>query len=130
ARGAPARRGAATAAARRRVLAEHPYVHRMQTLLATMVARELGRWQARPRQETAAHVARADAHTPLGRLCAELPPATPFTLGGLTHALAGRDGDFSDAEAILLFLHQFDEMYVPDARQGAMQKILIVNLTP
>lgn len=113
---APERRTAVTAAARRRVLAEHTYVHRMQALLATMVGRELSRWQARPRQETAADVARADTESPLGRLCAELPPATPFTLAGLTGALAGREGDFTDAEAILLFLHQFDEMYVRDAR--------------
>ncbi|MFN8542699.1 MAG: glycosyltransferase [Candidatus Binatia bacterium] len=104
------------AAGRARVLAEHTYHHRMLALLETMAARELARWKTRRRHETAADVARVDPASPLGRLCAQLPEHTPFTLAGVSQALLHREGDFSEAEAIMLFLHQFDEMYVRSAR--------------
>ncbi len=112
----PDERAAIAAAGRARVLAEHTYRHRMETLLTTVCGREHERLRARPRPATAAAVARLEAGTPLGGLLEQLPPATPFTLDGLAGALLERKGDLSDPEAILLFLHQFDELYVREAR--------------
>jgi spore maturation protein CgeB len=112
----PDERAAIAAAGRARVLAEHTYRHRMETLLALVCGHEHERLRARARQATVAEVARREAGTPLGGLLETLPPATPFTLDGIAAALAGRRGDLSDPEAILLFLHEFDEMYVREAR--------------
>ena len=112
----PDERAAIAAAGRGRVLAEHTYRHRMETLLATVCAHEYERLRSRPRPATAADVARLEAGTPLGRLLGQLPPATPFTLDGLARELLERKGDLSDPEAVLLFLHQFDELYVREAR--------------
>jgi spore maturation protein CgeB len=112
----PEERTALAAAGRVRVLAEHTYRHRMETLLETIVAREHERLRTRPREETVADAARAEGETALGGLLRRLPPATPFTLGGVAQALLHRQGDLSDPEAILLFLHQFDELYVREAR--------------
>jgi spore maturation protein CgeB len=104
------------AAARRRVLAEHTYRHRMERLLETVCARDHDRLRARPRTETVADVARQEGATPLGGLLQKLPPATPCTLDGVVQGLLHRAGDLSDPEAILLFIHQFDEMYVREHR--------------
>jgi spore maturation protein CgeB len=112
----PEERAAGGAAARARVLAEHTYHARMETLLETVVARDHARLAARPREETMADAAAAAADTPLGALLRTLPPGLPFTLEGVSRALVDRRGRLSDAEAIFLFLHQFDEMYVREAR--------------
>jgi spore maturation protein CgeB len=113
----PEERAAIAAAGRARVLAEHTYRHRMETLLETVCARDGERLRARAaRVPTVAQAARAEAETPLGGLLRRLPPATPFTLDGIVGALLSREGEFSDPEAIFLFLHQFDEMYVREAR--------------
>ncbi len=113
----PAERAALAAAGRARVLAEHTYRHRMETLLETISARHGERLQAAAREETVADAARAEGESDLGRLLAELPPTTPFTLDGVVGALLAREGDLSDAESILLFIHQFDELYVREHRQ-------------
>jgi hypothetical protein len=49
-------------------------------------------------------------------LCRRLPPATPFTLDGMARAIIAGEGDLSEPERILLFLHQFDELYVREHR--------------
>jgi spore maturation protein CgeB len=112
----PAERARLAAAGRARVLAEHTYRHRMQALLETVSARDHERLRARPRVETVAQAARAAGDTPLGALLRQLQPTVPFTLDGVVGGLEGRTGDLSEAEAILLFLHQFDELYVREAR--------------
>jgi len=112
----PEERAAHARAARARVLAEHTYHRRMEALLETIVARDHARLAARPRRETVADAARAEGETPLGRLLAKLPPTLPFTLDGVAQALLRRQGDLSEPESILLFLHQFDELYVRSAR--------------
>lgn len=113
----PEERAVVAAAARRRVLREHTYRHRMQTLLETVCARDGDRLLARPRAETVADAARREGETPLGTLLRRLPPETPFTLDGMVQRLLRHEGDLSEAEALILFLHQFDEMYVQEARQ-------------
>ncbi len=112
----PDERAAFADAGRRRVLAEHTYRHRMERLLETVCARDAERFLARPRAETIGDAARADGDSPLGRLLGTLPPQTPFTLDGVVQSLLHREGDLSDPEAILLFLHQFDELYVREHR--------------
>jgi spore maturation protein CgeB len=113
---APEERARLAAAGRARVLAEHTYTHRMQALLEAVCARDHERLVARPREETVAQVARVEGATPLGDLLRRLPPTTPCTLDGLVRGLLDRQGDLSDPEAIVLFLHQFDEMYVREHR--------------
>ena len=110
-------RAAIGAAARRRALAEHTYRHRMERLLALVCARDGARLRARPRRATVADAARLEGGSPLGCFLAELPPHTPFTLDGVVRALQARAGDLCEAESILLLLHQFDELYVREARQ-------------
>jgi len=112
----PDERACLAAAGRARVLAEHTYRHRMQRLLETIAAGDHERLGARPREETVADASRREGDTPLGDLLGRLPPATPFTLDGVVQGLLHRTGDLSDPEAILLFLHQFDELYVREQR--------------
>ena len=40
----------------------------------------------------------------------------PFTLDAVVSQLVGREGPLEEPEAILLFLHQFDEMYLREVR--------------
>ena len=112
----PEERAAIAAAGRARVLAEHTYRHRMERILETVCARDYERLRARARETTVAEVAREEGETALGGLLRKLPPATPCTLDGVVQSLLHREGDLSDPEAILLFLHQFDEMYVREHR--------------
>jgi len=112
----PEERAWLAAAGRARVLAEHTYRHRMQRLLETVAAGDHERLGSRPREETVADAARREGDTPLGDLLRRLPTATPFKLDGVVQGLLHRAGDLSDPEAILLFLHQFDELYVREQR--------------
>jgi spore maturation protein CgeB len=112
----PAERAAFAAAARRRALAEHTYRHRMATLLETVCARDHERLRRRPREETVAEAARREGDSALGRFLGTLPAETPCTLPAIVDTLGGREGDLGEAEATFLLLHQFDEMYVKDAR--------------
>jgi spore maturation protein CgeB len=113
----PDERAMVAAAARRRCLAEHTYRHRMETLLEAVCAADGDRLAARPRANTVGDAARAEGETPLGTFLRTLPPSTPFTLDGVVQRLLHREGNLTDAEAVLLFLHQFDELYVKEARQ-------------
>ena len=88
----------------------------MATLLETVAAREGACWRSATREQTVGQVARAEPDTPLGRFLHDLPPESPFTLDAVVRALSNRTGDFSDPEAILLFIHQFDELYVREHR--------------
>jgi spore maturation protein CgeB len=114
----PEERAAIAAAGRARVLAEHTYRHRMESLLEAVCARDSDRLRARIRhQPTVVDAAAAEGDTPLGRLLAGLPATTPFTLNGVAGALVGREGRLTEPESILLFLHQFDELYLREHRQ-------------
>jgi spore maturation protein CgeB len=113
----PEERAMLAAAARRRCLAEHTYRHRMESLLEAVCAADADRIAARPRATTVRDAARAEGDTPLATFLQTLPPSTPFTLEGVVQRLLHREGDLSDPEAVMLFLHQFDELYVKDARR-------------
>ena len=112
----PEERARVAAAGRARVRGAHTYRHRMETLLETVCARDVERLQARPHAETVGDVAAAEGDTPLGRLLAELPPAVPFKLDDVVGAILRREGDLSDAESTLMFLQQFDDMFVREHR--------------
>ena len=43
-------------------------------------------------------------------------PHMPFTIDRLAASLATREGALSEPEAIFLFLHQFDELYLREQR--------------
>ena len=101
--------------ARLRALAEHTYVHRMEVMLGAVIGAEHETFLARPRAATVGDVART-GDGPLEQFLAGLDPHTPFELNGLAASLADREGALEEAEAIFLFLHQFDELYLQEHR--------------
>jgi len=104
----PAERAAIAAAGRARVLAEHTYRHRMESLLETVCAHDGERLRARARATTVADAARVEGETALGGLLRRLPATTPFTLDGVVREVLAGDGELSDPEAVVLFLRQCD----------------------
>lgn len=111
----PDERAAMTARARRRALAEHGYERRMQSLLAAILGREQDRLLTRHRAPTVGDVAAA-GDGDLERFLGTLAPATPLALDAIVRTLDDRDGPLSDPEALFLFLHQFDDLYLKDYR--------------
>ena len=108
-------RAAMAACARRRALAEHTYGHRLETLLGAVVGREQDRLLSRGRTATVGDVARCGSGS-LERFLGRFDPTTPFTLDRVVASLAEREGQLEDPEAIFLFLHQFDELYLREYR--------------
>lgn len=104
----PEARAEVAARGRARVLAEHTYAHRMQTLLqhasALMQPREVAPedWRARmdPRL-------REDVEALLARL--GLPPTVSFE--DLVWAVRGREGSLDRLETAILFLDEWKKMY-------------------
>jgi spore maturation protein CgeB len=109
-------RRALVARARERALAEHTYARRMEDMLATIVGAAQERLLARRRTVTVGDVARG-GDGELERFLGRFDPTTPFTLDRLAASLAKREGALSEPEAIFLFLHQFDELYLREHRQ-------------
>lgn len=101
--------------ARQRALAEHTYRHRMEDLLAAVIGPAQEQLLAKRRTITVADVARAGAGT-LETFLGRFDPHTPFTIDRLAASLATREGALSEPEAIFLFLHQFDELYLRESR--------------
>jgi len=102
--------------ARRRALAEHTYRQRLQRLLGTVVGREQDRFLGRARAATVGDVLRQRSDGAFGEFLAQFPTSLPFTLDGLVASIPDRDGALSEPEAIFLFLHQFDELYLREHR--------------
>jgi spore maturation protein CgeB len=115
----PDERAAIAEAGRRRVLAEHTYKARMAEMLAVVFAADYGHFRASRRGKCgrAAMVEAAGADTGLGRylrqVCGDRPEASLADLA--RHIGAGR-GALSEEEEILLFLKQFDEMFLTEHR--------------
>jgi spore maturation protein CgeB len=109
-------RHALAARARERALAEHTYTRRMEDMLATIVGAAQERLLMRRRTVTVGDVARG-GDGDLERFLQRFDPTTPFTLDRLAASLAKREGALSEPEAIFLFLHQFDELYLREHRQ-------------
>jgi len=111
----PAERMTIATRARERALAEHTYAHRMQALLAAVVARDEDRLATRARPPTFADLA-AREEGALRALLERHPGATPFSLDAVVRGITERDGDVGEEEALFLFLHQFQELYLTEAR--------------
>jgi spore maturation protein CgeB len=108
------------ARARQRALAEHTYLRRMEDLLAAVIGPAQEQLLARRRTVTVGDVARAEATArdgdPLPQFLARFDPHVPFTIDSLAASLVTREGALTEPEAIFLFLHQFDEMYLREQR--------------
>lgn len=101
--------------ARCRALAEHTAVHRMQALLGAILARHGDRLLSRTRTTTIGEVA-SQSEGSLRDFLGRLDGRLPFTIHDVVRSVPEREGALTDAEAIFLFLHQFDEMYLREAR--------------
>ena len=101
--------------ARQRALAEHTYRHRLEDMLAAIVGAAQEQLLAKRRTVTVADVARSGAGN-LADFLTRFDPHTPFTIDRLAASLATREGALSEPEAIFLFLHQFDELYLREQR--------------
>lgn len=108
-------RCAMAARARQRALVEHTYRRRMEDMLAAVIGPAQERLLGKRRTVTVADVARAGAGN-LEQFLAGFDPHTPFTIDRLAASLANRAGALSEPEAIFLFLHQFDELYLREQR--------------
>lgn len=100
---------------RARALAAHTYEHRMRALLAAVIARDEERLVARSRPPTFGEVASREDGA-LRTLLERHPASAPFTLDAVVRGIADREGDVSEEEALFLFLHQFQELYLTEAR--------------
>ena len=98
-----------------RALAQHTYQHRMQALIAAVVAQDQDRLLARSRPPTFGEAAARESG-PLRALLESHPADAPFTLDAVVRGIGEGKGDVSDEEAIFLFLHQFQELYLTEAR--------------
>ncbi|MCC6764887.1 MAG: glycosyltransferase [Deltaproteobacteria bacterium] len=101
--------------ARQRALAEHTYARRMEDLLAAVIGPAQERLLGKRRTATVADVAPSAAGG-LTEFLGRFDPHTPFAIDRLAASLATREGALSEAEAIFLFLHQFDELYLREQR--------------
>ncbi|MBD5626518.1 MAG: glycosyltransferase [Desulfovibrio sp.] len=106
----PEEREAYARRARERVLAEHTYERRMQTLLSAM-EKELGPWRTEPREGAQAPELEAALREELARLTASLglPPHAPFE--DVMDRLRRRTGPLSATETALLFLDEWRRQY-------------------
>ncbi|MBM4267819.1 MAG: glycosyltransferase [Deltaproteobacteria bacterium] len=111
----PAEREAIARNARERALAEHTYEHRMQALVAALVAHAPDRVYERRRPPTFGDLAKSESG-PLAALLRRFPADAPFALDPIVERIMRRDGRVDEEEAIFLFLHQFQELYLGEAR--------------
>ena len=98
-----------------RALAAHTYQHRMRDLIATIVAQDQDRLLARSRPPTFGEAAAAEQGG-LRALLERHPASAPFTLDAVVRSIAEGQGDVTEEESIFLFLHQFQELYLTEAR--------------
>lgn len=106
---------ALAARAREHALAQHTYTRRMEDLLAAVVGSAQEQLLGKRRTVTVGDVARSGKGE-LERFLGRFDPHTPFTIDRLAASLATREGALSEPEAIFLFLHQFDELYLREQR--------------
>ena len=115
----PGERAALAEAGRRRVLAEHTYGARMAQMLEAICAvdypRLRGRWTAS--RGVDALVAAAGPETPLGRhLARTCGTLRAVTLDDIASHIHNGEGPLGEEEEILLFLKQFDDLFLAGER--------------
>jgi hypothetical protein len=86
----------------------------MQTLIGAVVAQDEERLLARSRPPTFGDLA-ARERGALRALLERHPSGAPFTLDAVVRGVTEHAGDVSEEEAIFLFLHQFQELYLSEA---------------
>jgi spore maturation protein CgeB len=101
--------------ARTRALAEHTYERRMEDLLAAVIGPAQERLLGKRRTVTVGDVRRG-GDGDLEKFLERFDPRMPFTLDRLAASLANREGALAAPEAIFLFMHQFDELYLKENR--------------
>jgi spore maturation protein CgeB len=100
---------------RTRALAEHTYTRRLEDLLAAVIGPAQERLLGKRRTVTVGDVRRG-GDGELEQFLTRFDPKTPFTLDRLAASLADREGALAEPEAIFLFMHQFDELYLREHR--------------
>ncbi len=107
----PEERQAMARRARERVLAEHCYTHRMQSLL-TFVGQRLAPWPRERAVDPASSVLPPDLQQELAALLQrlELPPTTNFD--DLVWSLRQQQGVLSELETSILFLDEWRKQYL------------------
>lgn len=112
----PEERAAFAQRARERALRDHTYERRMEDLVSTVVARNQERLLTKDRAWTVRE-AKENASGTLRNYLSRFPDRTPFTVEEMIRTIPDRSGALEDAEAIFLFLHQFDDLYLTEHRQ-------------
>lgn len=95
---------------RKRVLAEHTYAHRMNTLIDFIAERREG-WPARRESAAALNVLPEDLRGPVAELLGRLGLAADTGFDDLVWALRQRQGELSDLETSVLFLDEWRKQY-------------------
>lgn len=113
---APQERARIAEAGRTRVLREHTYEHRMRSLVAQVVARHPARFSRGTRNWTVGD-AKKEASGPIAAYLGQFDDATPFTLAEMVRPIPDAEGPLSEPEALLLFLQQFDDLYLSEYRR-------------
>ncbi|MBY0280518.1 glycosyltransferase [Candidatus Binatia bacterium] len=111
----PDERFALAQRAHARALAAHTYQHRMQDLVAAVVAQDQDRLLARSRPPTFGEAAARESGA-LRALLERHPASAPLGLDAIVRDIGVGSGDVAEEEAIFLFLHQFQELYLAEAR--------------
>ena len=95
-----------------------PIARRMEDLLAAVIGPAQEHLLGRRRTVTVGDVARAAATATARALPRPLRPRRRRSRSiGLAASLADREGALAEPEAIFLFLHQFDELYLREHRR-------------
>lgn len=87
----------------------------MQALIAAVVAQDQDRLLARSRPPTFGEAAARESGA-LRALLERHAADAAFSLDAVVRGIGEGEGDVSDEEAIFLFLHQFQELYLTEAR--------------
>lgn len=112
----PEERARIAEAGRARVLREHTYDHRMESLVAQIVARHPARFSHGARPWTVGD-ARKEASGAVADYLARFDDATPFTLAEMVRPIPDAEGPLSEPEALFVFLQQFDDLYLSEYRR-------------
>jgi spore maturation protein CgeB len=108
-------RRAIAAAGRARALAEHTYDDRMRALVTAVVAHDHDRLFGRERPATFGDVAARESGS-LRRFLERYPAEQDFALDAIVRDVVEGEGALQEEEALFLFLHQFQELYLGEAR--------------
>lgn len=108
--------------ARARVLAEHTYAHRMETLLDFMQERIPG-WPAKQERQSAGDVLPPEFKGELNTLLQRLALPDTAAFDDVVWALRKQQGALSEMETAILFLDEWRKQYTKPKEQGSSKRI-------